>query len=89
MVYQPSKEYLFNRILWTAFLPAICTVIVLKSWDPSGISRNIFWLVGLPLAWFLFANTAWAWVQIYRCKLFLDQEGLGLSIGAEELKKIE
>ncbi|OGY47761.1 MAG: hypothetical protein A2663_04485 [Candidatus Buchananbacteria bacterium RIFCSPHIGHO2_01_FULL_46_12] len=86
MVYQPSKEYLFNRILWAAFLPAFYTLMACKNWNPAGFGHNIFQIIALPLVWWIFFDLALTILLVYRGQLWLDQEGLGVSRSGQEIK---
>lgn len=86
MVYWPSKEYLFNKILWAGFSPVLLTILVGREWNPAGISHNIFWLAGLSLIWGMFSYLVFVFLTVYRAKLYLDEEGIGVLRSDQEMK---
>lgn len=83
MTYQPSKEFLFTRILWTGFFPAVQAVNVYNFWDQAGLSQNFFLICSSLLLLFLFAYVISTLARIYRFKLCLGEEAVGIADGID------
>lgn len=89
MIYHPSKEYLFTKILWLAFFPVFWTAVVYNFWNPAGWNQNPFLITSSLFLSCLFINAVLALAKIYQRKLYLDQEAVevidGVNIKWDEI----